>query len=590
MSARIPNTLRAGRTLLTHELREQGPLTALVLALGVALVLGLRAASGSGPGELGKALPYLAPGLGALLAAFLGAEAWSRDVHTGLARALSAAPLRVSVYGAVRVVVLALATAIVCGALLALEPPAQDRFAVWSTRTTAGVVAASVLLSALTALALRHGVAAALVGGTLGTWTLWSATSILVDPLRQSDGALIRYGLLVQLDVLRRPITIALGVVALVAATALRGPAQRSVWRRSARATFAAIVLLGPSVASGLHAVFSLMHVPFDAHDTQLCSVAPSPDGARVLVQVERRRSLPGHEGQLKRNSAWVIDTHTGARSQLPHGVYHGTWDDTTHVLFQPFGASVPEEALLLDVETGETRPRTGSDTVPVESSRSVDKLTGGARMKLTGGARLEIVREHRVRLSDGRISEPFLALTFRSDGRGAQRFYYVSEERVLRELSLVDGSHRALGGVHVEGVLPRLSVSPDERWLSLREIRERDGDNGPSTYHLLRLIDLDADCGRVVAEAEGFHMGWRRGPHPLLIGGRPGIPYDDCRYALLGASGIVELPFGYAARGLEDLDGDRWLVTSEGGRIAVHAADGALLITLRKGHPGEPR
>lgn len=581
MSAHLMHMLRTNRTLLVHSLREQGPLTALVLVLGLALVLGLRAASGSEPGELGKALPYLAPGLGALLATFLGAEAWSRDVHTGLARALASAPLRVSVYSAVRVLVLALATTILCGALLALEPPAQDRFALWSTRTTGGVVAASVLVSALAALALRHGVAAALVGGTLGTLTLWSATSILDDPMSQSNGALLRYGLLVQLDVLRRPITVALGVVALIAATALRGRAHRSVWQRSARATLAAVVLLGPSVASGLHATLGLVHVPFEARDTRLSSVAPSPDGARVLVQVQRERSLPGHEGQLRRTSTWVIDTDTGARSRLPQGVvYHGSWHDATQVPFEPLGTSVVEDVSLLDVETGETRPRTGHNMPHVESSRVVDKLTRGAGM--------ELVSEYRVRLQSGLASEPFRALTIRRQGSGAQRFFYVSEEQVLCELSLVDGSHRVFDSVQVPGVLPRLSVSPDERWLSLRDHRQRDGDDGPSTYFLLRLVDLDADGGRVVAEVEErFSPGWRRGPDPLLIGPNRS---DAPRYRLLGPNGLVELPFGYDTNGLTDLDGDRWLLTGEGGRLAIHAADGTLLVTLREGRAGETR
>jgi hypothetical protein len=583
VTLRLPHTLRTGRTLLAHELREQWALTALVLALGVALVLGLRTVMGTEAGALGKALPYLAPGLAALLAAFLGAEAWSRDAHTGLARVLAAAPLRGPVHSATRVVVLALATALLYSVLLALEPPAQDRFATWSMRTTTGVVAASVLVSALAALALRNGVAAALIGGALGTVTLWTATSLVVEPMHQSDAELLRYGLLVQLDVLRRPITVVLGVIALIAATALRGPAQRSMWRRSVRATLAAAVFLGPSLVTGANAVRALVHVPFDAQDANVRSAVPSPDGARVLVQVERQRSLPLQEGQLKRTTAWVVDTTTGARSCLPQGfVYHGDWHDSRHVVLQPTGASVPVTTSLIDVATCEIRPARHTETRPVSSSRVVEQLARGPH--------LEFTREHIVQLHDGRKAAPFRALAIAWSTQTPRRLFYVDEARVLCELSLADGSHRVLDHVQATGARPRVDLSPDGRWLRLSELRERAEQDGSAPYFLVRLVDVDAVHGHVVAEVEGYSMGWRRGPHPLLIGALPGVPHGSGRYALLGASGIVELPFQYEDRGLADLDGDRWLVTREGGRITVHAADGALLVTLREGHPGDPR
>jgi hypothetical protein len=583
VTLRLPHTLRTGRSLLAHELREQWALTALVLALGVALVLGLRTVMGTEAGALGKALPYLAPGLAALLAAFLGAEAWSRDAHTGLARVLAAAPLRGPVHSATRVVVLGLATALLYSVLLALEPPAQDRFATWSLRTTTGVVAASVLLSALAAFALRHGVAAALIGGALGTITLWTATSLLVDPMRQSDVGLLRYGLLAQLDVLRRPLTIALGAVALIAATALRGPSLRSVWRRSIRASMAAVVFLAPSLGTGMHAVLDLVHVPFDAPDAQVRACIPSPDGARILVLVERQRSLPVQDGQLKRTSAWVVDTTTGARSRMPVGFeYHGTWHDSTHLPLQPVGASAPVAVSLIDVETGEIRPMRPSDAHLVKSRSVVGQLARGPHIEFT--------REYIVQLHDGREAAAFQALAIAWSTQRPRRLFYVDEARVLCELSLTDGTHRMLDHVQVTGAQPRLDVSPDERCLQLSEFRAKAEQDRYVPFNLVRLVDVDADHGRVVAEVEGIGMGWRRGSHPLLIGGRQGASNGDFRFALLGATGIVELPFSYATDGLADLDGDHWLVTQEGGRIAVHAADGALLVTLREGHPGDPR
>ncbi|MEZ6017749.1 MAG: hypothetical protein R3F49_21760 [Planctomycetota bacterium] len=545
---RAARALRSLKTLLTHELRELGPFALAVLLAGSTLLCVVRVAAGAGAtevGRLGRELPCLAPGLGTALFAVFAAEAFTLDAASGRARALAAAPIR-HLPTALRALAVAAFGALVwCGAL-ALEPIdalQSSRHLGWMRAVFIGTG----LVTVLAAWTLRHSIGGSLVGIVAG-WVPLGLLALHEGYAGASDAeALVHLALSEVVAATDLRWTIIAGSVASALLIGARGAITRSLVRRAAGAWAVLCLVLAPGVSPAARELAARLWPTFDAPATSVMAIAT--DGGDALhVQVNFEHVSRWNGQRRTWTTSWRVDTRSGARSRLTR-----------------------------EAETS------AEPSVPQQPSRLQTLNVSNDRLSPLYACTVE--------RTDRRDPQCFRARSYAFSGPERTTLYYVDEAWMLQALTLADGTSRPVAAIEA-GQMPRIGVSPDGRWVVSSVLRwqvgqrrsDNDGEGSPRLSRVHQLIDVQ--LGAVVQEFNAIWTAWRAGAEPLLVPRYKALaaPGSTSRYELIGPNGARALPFDPYAGELRDLDGDRWLFSTPGGGIAVHAADGALLRVLRIG------
>ena len=527
MNLSTPNSFLARhvsrtRTLLGHELREQGPLGLGLLGAGVLLVLCMRFGSGAEAGEIGGSLPMVVPALAALLVGFAATDLLSRDAGSGLARLIAGAPVgRGTLLGPRLAVFGALASGITA-ALFALEAPRLPSVEPLVAALTAFVVAialcgglwrsslGALVCGSIVCLGLAAGVAAA-QSFSLDAGDLQATVRLFAEELPSS---------------LSPAVIVPCGIAALICGTVLRGTGTRRFRRRLLATVAAALVFVTPVAAPALSKALAARSVPFEDPRMSVHVIASSGESS-LLFRIEAPRG-PWWSG-------WLVDPDTGERSALSHAEF---------------------ESL------GEARVGRGWLAEPLTVS------SAGIRLRLA--------------FADGTTSAPFVARRHNwpglPDSSPRDRFAYISETSTLHVVSLIDGASREVCDIGSLTDVLSVSISPDGRWLALVDVsRPLATDTRGRHVPRVRLIDLTTD--RVIAtEDDVLLQTWRARPTAPVL-----RQASHAAQRRLGGRFATREPDGVAA--LDVPDEVHWLTALPDGRFVAKGLGGAVWVLASNGH-----
>lgn len=530
MTPRLTRFWRNQRTLLLHELREQGPLGLVLLAAGVVITFGVRILCRAEPGEVSAQLPFFVPALAALLLAFPAADLFGRDVGSGLVRTLAAAPIGRLQLMAPRLAVFVLVAALVGALLGAMEPAAE--LGSDPSRSALAYAAAPLIVSVALAGAWLHSAATALAIGVLVYGAVGAGLGVA------SSASMSRPDLAAVTRVFAEQFTAAMSLstlvpsalAALVLVAALRGARTRRPAVRFVHVCGAALLFVAPPTISAALATQATVDVRFDDPDA-IVRVSTDPESTGTGGLVLHLTAQPGPW-----TSSWSVDPSTGTTRRRP---------------------ALPwEQKPLLD---------TSCLAEPMRAAR------GGveARFALANGTTTDW-------LWMGRYSWP--GLTSPRD-----RIVYISEESTLEVVSLIDGTRVSLRDVpELDFVLaPRLS--PDGRWVALCDWVRFDPKDRGRGYHRARLVDTASGAVVQSVDYTGV-LGWQTGPSPLVVVDAPNGRFrrEGPRYLALGPEGAAPWPVDDGVLGLEPLTEGRFVCTTHDMRVLVMRADGTVERTLR--------
>lgn len=533
MTSHITHCLRGQRTLLVHELREQGPLGLVLLAAGIAILFTVRVASGVQPGDVGAQLPYFAPALAALLLAFPAAEVLGRDAGSGLARTLAAAPVGSVKLMAPRLVVFVLVVATVVSALIAFEPP-RSPFNVRATEASLVALAALLICVALTGAVWQNAIAALITGAVvccvavigLTVMSRWRSTEADLTAAAQVFAEAFTGSLSVAT-------LLPSGLAALFIARALRGPGTRRWTRRLRGASGAALLFLAPPAAMASLETYETIDVAFDDPDASV-HVGVSDTPGRVFVRVGAKWRPWA--------STWEVDVDTAAKKKL------GEWPTDRR-----------QERFLDWYRLAELHRREAGVTL--------------ARLRFDNGSIGELLRIRRQ--------------SFPSRSSSRDLFVYISDMPALHIVSLVDGTSQQLADVPELDFVLSLSLSPDGRWLALGDSARVDPERPDKSFNRVRLVDTQN--GEVVQSLDnaGFRA-WRSGPDPMVVVAPIKVEKrrETSQFLVLGPNGATPFPIDSAIAWLEQLADGRFVCVTQDDRVLLLGADGTTERTLRAPRP----
>jgi len=527
MRTRTAPLLRGQRTLLAHELREQGPLGLALLAAGVVILLGVRFTSGAEPGELRAQLPLIGPGLAAVLLAFPAADLVGRDVSSGLVRTFAAAPIGSVRLLAPRLAVFTLVAVLVTVSFGALEP------AHWfgGTAPSGGQLFGFAPLFVFVALAgawLRSA-PAALAAGAFVYCAAWVGLASVSQRFVQEANlaAAARVFAKAFMGSLSFATLVPSGLAALVVVSALRGPRARRATRRFVSACGAALLFAAPPTVSAALETYATIDIAFDDPDTQV-EVRTEAGSGRVVLRL--------HANDGPWTSSWAIDPNTGAHRRLHAWALNEERRFDTSWLAEPLRASGEGIEARLALANGVT--------------------TDWIWMRRHSWPGLTSPRDHVV---------------------------HIGADSTIEVVSLIDGSTTTLRGVPEVDFVQVPYLSTDGRWLALTDWVRFDPTDRDRGFDRVRLVDVLS--GEVVqsVDAAGF-LGWLSGPQVLAVNHAPNgsVRRAGPRYLALGQHGTEPIPIGENVMRLMQLDDKRFVCTTYDNRVLLLAADGTTLRTLR--------
>jgi len=516
------------RTLLGHELREQGPLGLGLLGAGVALVHCMRFASGADPGEISKSLPMVVPALAALLVGFAATDLLSRDAGSGLARLYAGAPVGRGMLLGPRLVVFGALASGITAVLFALEAPrlpsVEPLVAAFTTFVVAIALCGGLWRSSLGALVCGVIVHLGLVAAIAAAQSLSLDGGDLQATVRLFAEELPR--------ALSPAVIVPCGIAALACATVLRGPGTRRFRRRLLSTVAAALVFVTPVAAPALTKALAARSVSFEDPTMSVHVIASSGESS-LLFRIESPRG-PWWSG-------WLVNPDTGERTALSHAEF---------------------ESL------GEARVGRSWLAEPLAVS------SAGIRLRLA--------------FADGTTSAPFVARRHNwpglPDSSPRDRFAYISEASTLHVVALTDGASREVCDVGSLADVFSVSLSPDGRWLALVDVpRPVATDTRGRHVRRVRLIDLTTD--QVIAtEDDVLLQTWRARPTAPVLRAASHAAQRRLggRFATLEPDGVAALDVPDEVHWLTALPDGRFVAMGSGGAVWVLASDGRPVRTLR--------
>lgn len=534
--------LSAFLTVFAQELRALAPFGVAVSFGATLLVHGLSAWGAGSPAALAQGSPFLWPALLGCLTAVIVAEA------TGSPRAarIAGLPVRVRDGALLRFVVCGLSVAALVLALSPLAPRAAET--AWCSNLRALAAFGATLAAAAAAVAtalLGHTVAGALIGALFATWpTLAIAWAREVDV--GSNGlelTVIAVEEFVRGTPLAWSLSLALATMTLVWCRTIRTRSQ-------VRRTLPLLALLGiatPGLTRSALTVFSLTHVPLEG--SRLMSVVASPDRTSVYIEVFRDHAHWFQRAQIRWWQSWLVDSHTGRAARLATLRPPDTW---VWPLSPATSGARPDDWPVMRVESHAT-PRNKCAFV--------------------------------VRLHNGETTPTLRSSFVTASGGPDGRVFFVDDDGAVLEVERDDGSLRQ---VVPPGMEPFRDVhsSPCGRFLALTQCRRVAGIGFTPTFAV-----LDLDANRVLVQRDGTFRGWRAGSAACFVHEPASLEADpwEWRHTLVNLEDGSERPLPFERDAwVQDLDGDRWVVSTAVGEVTVHDADGALLRVLRRADVAE--